>query len=1496
MAQFSTILVGNESLTQQCGTQILARGHRITAVMTRNIEVAKWAKGEGLKVVPTGEWAALSGLRADWILSIANLSVIPASILSLAEKGAVNFHDGPLPRYAGLNAPAWALLNAEVQHGITWHLIEGGLDEGDILEQRLFQIAPTETALTLNTRCFEAAIESFPSLMNQLENGLQRQKQDLSQRSVYLRADRPAQMGRLDFTLSAESVARLVRALDHGRYWNPLCTAKLATSSRALNVGFAEVVPGGGVAGQVLSATFEGLVVACGSGAVRLNKLTCQEKGSSVSPTEIADAILPAVTENIALTAGLADVAGFEPQVRKALLAMEPVTIPGASSSAHSHWQSLPLSADQPASLSLLGFAALRALGKTFGDLAYAKGGALPGYLSGWAPLRVNGIGDLATAPDNFALDLMTRDTALQGVTAPLLGLSSAGPVEGTVITVTTDAVHFDASRIDISEVRALTARIDAIAKAMSVSGADPATVPNMTAAEIDLVSSGLNQTLAMRLPDLCVHQAFETQVLRTPNDIALVCEGQSLTYAALNAQANRVAHVLASMGVKPGSLVGLHLRRGLDLVIGALAIQKAGGAYVPMDPAYPTERTALFVEDSGCKVIVSSSDLTLPSHRAQILALDTDARIRFANDGNLQSDVLPNDLAYMIYTSGSTGRPKGVMVEHRNVINFFNGMDQKIGSEPGVWLAVTSLSFDISVLELFWTLSRGFKVVISSDENRALVSSGPMTSAQTMEFSIYYWGNDDTAATNKYELLLEGAKFADNHGFVAVWTPERHFHAFGGPYPNPSVTGAAVAAVTKNIAVRAGSCVAPLHHPIRIAEEWAVIDNLTGGRTGLAMASGWHPDDFVLRPENTPPANRKALFETTDQVRRLWRGEPVDFPTANGGTFAARSQPRPISKELKIWIATAGNPETWREAGQNGANVLTHLLGQTIDEVAGKIKLYHQALRETGHDPADFTVTLMLHTFIAQDREQAKSVARGPMREYLRSAAGLIKQYAWAFPAFKKPQGIANPMDLDIRSLAAEELDAILDFAFERYFEESGLFGTVDDAIARVEQLKKIGVGEVACLIDYGISTPQVLKGLHPLAQVVQSVNADKVLAENDFSIAAQILRHQVTHIQCTPSMARMIATNDESRSAIGGVKTLLLGGEALSGTLISDLRGASKARILNMYGPTETTIWSSVEEVEAPAAIQNIGMPLANQQMYVLDDDLRLVPPGVPGELWIGGDGVARGYWQRDDLTAERFRPDPFVTPDRACPWGARMYRTGDLVRWRTDGKIDYIGRTDFQVKLRGYRIELGEIESVLENQPGLTQAIVMAREDTPGDMRLVAYVTGAVQESALRSALSAELPAHMVPAHFVVLGNFPLTPNRKIDRKALPAPSLTTVETAAYIAPTSDIESQLAAIWQKVLGVTKVGSSDNFFALGGHSLLAVQVHREIRDALGAAKLSITDVFRFPTLSAMAKHLDDTPAIKSETSVVSDRADARMDATARRLAMRQRRVGLDA
>jgi hypothetical protein len=328
-------------------------------------------------------------------------------------------------------------------------------------------------------------------------------------------------------------------------------------------------------------------------------------------------------------------------------------------------------------------------------------------------------------------------------------------------------------------------------------------------------------------------------------------------------------------------------------------------------------------------------------------------------------------------------------------------------------------------------------------------------------------------------------------------------------------------------------------------------------------------------------------------------------------------------------------------------------------------------------------------------------------------------------------------------------------------------------------------------------------------------------------------------------------------------------------------------------MYGPTETTIWSSTETASAGETVVNIGRPIANTQMYVLDDHQQPVPVGVPGELYIGGDGVTRGYWQRADLTAERFPADPFVRPDSAAPAGARMYRTGDLARWRADGRIDFLGRADFQVKIRGYRIELGEIEAVLESADGIRQAVVVAREDQPGDVRLVAYLRAdaGMSTERLRDWAAARLPEHMVPAHFVEIDEFPLTPNRKVDRKALPAPSQTTQRerTEVFVEPENEIEQKIAAIWSRILGVPQIGAKDSFFALGGHSLLAVQAHREIKQALNATRLSITDIFRFPTLAALAAHLNDKPRDTPEAAAEStERAQMRADAISRRRAMR--------
>ena len=1519
MPRFSAVLVGDTPLLVHCAEILLARGHGLAAVVTADAAITDWAAAQGADVVAPGEGLAerLRATRFDWLFNIAGLRMIDADTLALPARGAVNFHDGPLPARRGLNAPVWALLEGATSHAVTWHRITPRVDAGDILIEAPVRIAPGDTALRLNTNCMVAGIDSFGRLLDAIEaDALAPRPQPTDAPTTLHRAtDRPPLAGCLEFTAPAEAVARQVRALDHGPHWNPLTLPKLVLGGQAVCVRGADARDGTGAPGTVLELGPDALTIACGDGAVVLSGLT-DPNGAPLDPTDLiarGDVLPP---PDPALTDALAEAALHERQWRDALHAVRPPALPGMTAEPGAQTELLPLSlpALPRAQLGAMLAAVLLRLGTLAPvSLAAELDGADPGdpLFAPWGPVTLDPQQSLGAAEAAIAAgiarpgwprDLIARDPRLGVGTQPAIALTRNAPLPGAALTLIADGPRLahDPARVPAATARDIAARLAHLAAhaAPDTALADQDTTPPDARA----AAAAAQDDTARPYDRVCIHEAFAAQAARTPDAPALVFEGVTLSYAELDARANRAAHVLRDMGVGPDQPVALCTRRGPAMMVGALAILKAGGAYVPMDPAYPPERLAHYLSDSGARVIVTEHAAldALPAHDAQLLQLDTDTRLQSAPATAPDNRARADTLAYVIYTSGSTGLPKGVMIEHGNVANFFAGMDDRIAHDPpGVWLAVTSLNFDISVLELFWTLARGFKVVLMGDDDRLATSNAPVVASdQGMAFSLFYWGNDDGPGRQKYRLLLEGARFADTHGFCAVWTPERHFHAFGGPYPNPAVTGAAVAAVTSNIAVRAGSCVAPLHHPIRIAEEWAVIDNLTNGRTGMGIASGWHPVDFVLRPENRPPNNKRAMFDTIDTLRRLWRGEEVAFDKGDGEPVPVRTLPRPVSDDLPLWITTAGNPDTWREAGALGANVLTHLLGQSIDEVAEKITLYHAALREAGRDPADHTVTLMLHSFVARDREHARNVARKPMQDYLRAAAGLVKQYAWAFPAFKRPQGARSPMEIDLSTLSEDEVAGILDYAFNRYFEESGLFGTVEDCLARVAQLKAIGVGEIACLIDYGIAPETVLEGLYPLAEVVRRANAGAAPAPDDFSLAAQIIRHEVTHLQCTPSMARMLMGDDVARAALARVPHLLIGGEPLPGALAAELAGLRDAPVENMYGPTETTIWSSTGPTRGGEGIQPLGRAIANTQLYVLDAAMQPAPDGVAGELWIGGDGVARGYWQRAELTAERFRPNPFGA--------GRIYRTGDLVRREADGTLACLGRADHQIKLRGHRIEPGEIEAALDAQPGVTGAVVLAREDTPGDLRLVAYVTGAPAGD-LRAALAARLPGHMVPAHVVPLDAFPQTPNRKIDRAALPAPGARAPMRATpppATAPTlqGDTLARIAQVWSDVLGVDGIAPGDNFFDLGGHSLLAVQAHRTLRAELGLTGLSITDIFRFPVLRDLAGHVDGKlrpqppapgPAPAGPTPATPPAAGTDRDAAmARRRAMRARRM----
>jgi amino acid adenylation domain-containing protein len=688
---------------------------------------------------------------------------------------------------------------------------------------------------------------------------------------------------------------------------------------------------------------------------------------------------------------------------------------------------------------------------------------------------------------------------------------SEAGGLSLPELEATPVALHRDTAKFDLSlylrqvgdEIRAtfeyctdlfepgtIERLAGSLARLLQGIVADPATpvhaLPLLGEREHEYLLHRLNATQAAYPRDKCIHELFEEQAAATPDKVAVVFDDEQLTYAALNARANRLAHYLRAQGVRADSAVGLCLERGIDMIVGLLGILKAGGAYVPLDPVYPEQRLAYIVESSGIVLLLTQQSLQQRFRQIvpalQCVALDS-AQLapvsRSSADHNPEraAGLSPTNLAYVIFTSGSTGQPKGVMIEHRNTVAFLAWASSVFSpAQLASVLVSTSVCFDLFVFEVF-------------------------------------------------------------------------------------------------------------------------------------------------------------------------------APLVNGGR----------------------------------AVVVNNLL----------------------------------------DLQRA-------------------------------------------------------DFA------------------------------------------------------------------------------HALSLINTVPSVAKAL-------KAIGGLqlagRSINLAGEPLDQKFVNELYDAGAEQVHDLYGPTEATTYSTYV-LRMPNGSASIGRPISNTTTYVLNSALQPVPAGVAGELYIGGAGVARGYLNHPDLTAERFVSNPFVSDPNA-----RMYRTGDLVRYLPNGNLEYLGRIDDQVKIRGFRIELGEIEEQLLRHGQVESAVVLAREDVPGEKRLVAYVahTGSdggegdrALAAALRDKLRAVLPEYMVPAVFMALPALPLNANGKIDKKALPVPDAAGLQ-SEYVAPETETEQLLAAIWAEVLHlpVEKIGASANFFALGGHSLLLIQVLARLQQA--GLHSDVRTVFGAPDLAALAALLDD-------------------------------------
>jgi amino acid adenylation domain-containing protein len=599
--------------------------------------------------------------------------------------------------------------------------------------------------------------------------------------------------------------------------------------------------------------------------------------------------------------------------------------------------------------------------------------------------------------------------------------------------------------------------------------------------AEQHLVLREWNRTSCPFDAEGSIQRSFNKQVERTPEAPALSSHGETWTYRQLDQRAEAIARMLRKVGARPETVVGICMERSLDLVAGMLGILKSGAAYLPLDPSYPSDRINFMIRDAQPLLVVTSRSTDARLSAAGVLTMCLcDETVLCSADAfpdSSEEGLGGHDLAYLIYTSGSTGKPKGVMVEHRNVMNYYAGMDAILDRETGIWLAVTSVSFDPSVLDLFWPLTRGSHVV-------------------------------------------------------------------------------------------------------------------------------------------------------------LWPGV-----------------------------------------------------------------------------------------------------------EQIGTIPGLIREYG-------------------------------------------------------------------------------------------------------------------VTHMFCVPSFLRLLLMLPGATEALKTLRCIVSGGEPLTQGLIRDLRLSDTLRFVNIYGPTETTVASTAWKVETETEPIPIGPPLANTQVYVLDRHRRPVPVGTVGELYIGGEGVARGYLRRPELTAERFLPNPFGGNADEL-----MYRTGDLVRYRSDGALEYIGRSDNQVKIRGHRMELGEIEAVLGRNPALRAAVVDVQDGADGGKRLVAYVVpkpeGMPQVKEIREWLGREIPEYMVPSAFIVLDELPRTPNGKLDRRALPSFAESGFPSGEVEREPTVVEAKLAEIWCDVLGRKQVGLDANFFDLGGDSLAAVSLTASIQKRLGV-EVPLEILLSAPTVAQLADRLN--------------------------------------
>lgn len=818
----------------------------------------------------------------------------------------------------------------------------------------------------------------------------------------------------------------------------------------------------------------------------------------------------------------------------------------------------------------------------------------------------------------------------------------------------------FDPGRFRRRTVERMIGHLQELLSGMVEAPASPVEgIPLLPPAEAEEMAAQRTASFRELPPPETVHGRFEARSDADPLAEAVTDGGRTLSYLELESRANRLAHHLRSLGVGPDRLVALCLDSSLELPVAILGVLKAGGACVPIAPSAPDGEVRRIASDTGAAVLITTGGvLEEDAGSLQVVRLDAH-RLEIAGlpETRPSGGAGAHHLAFLL--EGRGGDPR-VLVEHRNVVNLLVGLEERLGGDTaGAWLSSGPISSGSSagwLVSLLAPLCRGGRLVL----HREGASRRPPAahSHRKLELSVFLGGGskDDPG----YRVLKEAARVADDAGLVAVWISERHFEPSGGAYPSPPVAAAALAALTESVGIR-GAVLLPLHDPLRIAEDWAMVDALSGGRSGIAVTAGGHEREYVLNAAAHPDRHTLAARHL-EAIRTLWRGEGIPRRGPRG-EVEVTTWPRPIQGEPPLWLSAGGSDDPFVRAGSGGLRILTHLLGQEPRELARRIGLYRRAWEAAGH-PGRGHVTVVLHTCIGSDARGVREAAFLPFQEHLRREhPGLVTEAGEGSPGGEEDEGEASGVLVD------------------RLWRTAGLMGTVDECLELLDGLKALGVDECACLVDFGVSLETALATVELLGELVRREGALQAPREDagrpspvpeevgrpgsDAPLLPAILAAAgVTHLTCAAADLSRWGAEGSAPEALESLRWILVEGEA---TMTPELGSALSADLVQLWGMPETGLWCAARNLRDLEGEGASWQPLANTRFHVVDPWGRPVPFGVPGELVVGGEGVARGYANDPELTARRFPPDP--EPGRE---GARVFRTGERVRLQDTGRV--------------------------------------------------------------------------------------------------------------------------------------------------------------------------------------------------------------------------------